>query len=371
VSAGFEYLTALGDDDTVTAGSAWVDASVQRVGVHGFPFGEPQGLAAWDNERYGTLSVLDDDASFDIFTQVARAVGPRRGAEAVDPMGGLEVRHLVAFGGSQSANRLATYYNAIQPLAGEFDAVVLAVYSGCGTRVDAAGRGTSLAEIPPEGRAIQYLLPFGSHLLRDDIGARVLVLNSETEAGWFQPARQPDSDTFRLWEVAGTAHLGSVARDDDSAAGMLRDMGGVLGGAMNIPQPNPNVLTFDPVTNAALHHLQAWVRSGTPPPPQDRIDFAGDPPQIVRDGDGNALGGIRLPEMEVPTATHVGASPAGVPDLIGWSTPFAPETVRALYADEADFRARFDAAVAHGVERGYVLPHDADRLRQRASFPTS
>jgi hypothetical protein len=63
---------------------------------------------------------------------------------------------------------------------------------------------------------------------------------------------------------------------------------------------------------------------------QARVEFAGDPPAIARDEHGNALGGIRLPHLAVPTATHRGASPAGVPDLSGSSTPFSADFASTL-----------------------------------------
>jgi hypothetical protein len=367
VSAGFEFLGGAGGE-IVASGCAWVGASVQRVGIHGHPFlAPPRGLTTWDEARYGALSIPDDDASFDIFTQIARAVGPDRVVRDVDPMGGLDVEHVLAFGASQSANRLATYYNAIQPDSGAIDAFLLAVYSGGGTRVDALGPGPSPPQIPEEARAVVNILPFGSHRLRDDIDARAFVLNSETEAGWYHPVRQPDSDTYRLWEVAGAAHSGVGSADDDSAAQLARDVGVLPGEVAGLAaKPNPNTLTFRPVTDAALHHLQAWVRSGVAPPVQDRIEFSGEPPVIVRDAHGNARGGIRLVALDVPTATHVGASPDGVPDLSGSSTPFPPEQLRALYADHDAYVARVDDAIANGVARGYYLARDVDALHQRA-----
>ena len=49
-----------------------------------------------------------------------------------------------------------------------------------------------------------------------------------------------------------------------------------------------NPVSLAPVVDAALHHLQAWMCDGTPPPVQPRIEFGGDPPAIVRDDDGIA-----------------------------------------------------------------------------------
>jgi hypothetical protein len=366
VSAGFEFLGGTGTE-IVESGCAWVGASVQRVGVHGHPFLESRGLATWDEERYGSLSIPDDDASFDVFTQIARAVGPQRERDDGDPMGGLDVEHVLAFGASQSGNRVATYYNAIQPESSAFDGFLIVVYSGGGTRVDALGPGPSLPQIPEEAKAIVNLLPFGSHLLRDDIDARAFVLNSETEAGWYHPVRQPDNDTYRLWEVAGAAHSGVGSRDDDSVAQLERDVGILPGEVAGLAtKPNPNTLSFRPVTDAALHHLQAWVRSGTAPPVQDRIEFSGEPPAMERDAHGNARGGIRLVELEVPTGTHVGASPEGVPDLAGSSTPFSPDELRRLYPDHTTYVARADAAIANGVARGYYLARDVALLHAQA-----
>ena len=83
VSLGFEYLGRLSDaeSEVIASGSAWVGATVQKVGLDGLPGAEARGLLGWDRERYGTLSILDDDASFDIFTQIADAVGPDRAGD--------------------------------------------------------------------------------------------------------------------------------------------------------------------------------------------------------------------------------------------------------------------------------------------------
>ncbi len=366
VSIGHENVPGM-SAELLEAGFAWVGASVQRVGVHGFPFGEPLGLAAWDPERYGTLSIADDDLSFDIFTQVAAMVGPERPGQPSDPLDGLTVRRLLAFGGSQSACRLATYYNAVQPLAQAFDGFLLVVYCGGGTLVDLTTPGPQLAEIPAAARALVNLLPFGSHTLRADRRARVLVLNSETEAPWYRGVRQPDSDTYRLWEVAGTAHA-SGGSAEEAAARRERDFGSVAMPGLAMPaDANPNTLSFAPVAEAALHHMQRWISGGPAPPPQARIEFAGDPPAVVRDEHGNAVGGIRLPHLTAATGSHRGASPEGVPDLTGSSTPFPLETLRELYPDHDAYVARFEAAVRHGLDEGFLMPRDAKRLRAEAA----
>jgi len=371
VSLGFEFPGRLRDEESevIRSGSAWVGASVQRVGLNGLPTAEERGLIGWDPERYGALSIIDDDASFDIFTQIADVVGPDRpgAGTTIDPMGGLAVERLLATGESQSACRLATYYNAVQPVTGRFDGFLIIIYAGCGTRIEAAAPGPGLDAIPEELRSVINILPFGSHLLRSDLSTPVLVLNSETEVLWYRSVRQPDTSTHRLWEVAGTAHLdggfGDGLKDE-----WKRDFGEV------VTQPIietgtslPNTLPFDPAANAALRHLWSWMRGGPPPPEQDRVEVSGRPPALVRDEFGNAVGGIRLPDFAVPTATHVGESIGAVVDLAGSSIPFTPERLRELYPDHDAYVERYNRAVDEGLAKGFLLLEDAQRLRARAA----
>src|SRR3954469_13855590 len=68
VTAGYELFHGE-SPEVLEGGYAFVGATVQRVGVHGFA-ADPQGLAAWDPGRYGELSIPADECSYDIFSQV-------------------------------------------------------------------------------------------------------------------------------------------------------------------------------------------------------------------------------------------------------------------------------------------------------------
>lgn len=368
VSNGFDNLPGL-SDEFLDAGVAWVGAAVQKVAIQGLPFGRPVGLTQWDPERYGDLTIADDDLSFDIFTQVARAVGPDRSLGANDPMRGLPVKRLLAYGVSQSAIRLATYYNAIQPLTDAFDGFLLVVYKGGGARIDLTTPAPEVDDIPPEARAIVNILPRGSHTLRTDLTAPVLVVNSESEISPYRTARQPDTDTYRLWEVAGTAHIGR-GTGEETTARWARDFGEhapdrVASGL------TPNTLSFGPVLDAAFRHMDSWMRGGPPPPVQDRAEFAGEPPLLERDAEGNARGGIRLPHLEAATGTHRGETATGAPDNVGTSTPFSDETMLARYPTRESYLDRFEAAVEAGLERGFLLERDAERLGAEAAAFTA
>jgi hypothetical protein len=285
VSGGFDAWGGGAHETALAEGFAYVGVTAQRVGIEGFA-DNPQGVAAWDPERYGTLSIPSDDFSYDIFTQAALAVGPRRTGK-VDPMGGLEVRKLIAGGGSQSAARLATYINAIQPLTNAIDGFLLTVYFGFGTPLEVGD--TVLIPGTPEGAR---LFRRETHLLRNDLTVPVMVVNSESETPWCATIRQPDTDRSRWWEVAGSVH---------GSPDTLRDLSRRLGRDLGIELPTEAMAfhaSTHPVSDAAVHHMHSWLDGGSPPPAQPQIDVSGDPPQIVRDKDGIARGGIRLPQAE-------------------------------------------------------------------------
>jgi Alpha/beta hydrolase domain len=355
VSIGFDIYT--GESSQLYEGSAFVGVTCQRTAIEGYSDGPNNGLKAWDPERYGELSIPTDDASYDIFTQAARLLGRDRPRGELDPMGGLEVRHVVAFGASQSAGRIATYVNAVQPLQQPFDAFLLDVYFGNGTPLDtsaAPSAGVTNVEAITELLRIHGLPP-GQHLLRD-VGVPVFVVNSETESLAHYSVRQPDTGTYRFWEFAGHAH-GTVPSKEKLASSWERDLG--ITGHPMAPVTGYNTLSLEPGRSAALTHLLRWLDEGAPPPILERIHIQGDPPQIVRDELGNALGGIRMPAFAVPTAQHTGFARDGSLSLFGSTEPFDAATVDRLYPTENAYTAAVRTAAVQAVEQGALLARDA------------
>ncbi len=228
VSAGYESKAPTGGE--VFDGYAWVGVSAQEVGIHGFPMGlerfagrGARPLVEQDPERYGELHHPGDPGAFDLFTQAARALGPER-AGAVDPLGGLDVRRIVAMGGSQSAMRLAAYLNGVHPTTRVIDGFLLSVWEGRAPR-------------PEEGA-----MPLGVRTsIRTDTDTPVLVVNSEFEAPHLAQIPITDTDDLRVWEVAGTPHGLAHGRGDHPDA-----RGRVV-----------NRLTYRPVHEAALRRAAA------------------------------------------------------------------------------------------------------------------
>jgi hypothetical protein len=362
VSLGFEILT--GETPELYNGFAMVGVLAQRVAIDGFPEGPRHGLVTWDPARYGTLSIPTDDASYDIFTQAVNLVGPTRTPQVGDPLGGLPSTNVVAFGASQSAVRLATYLNAVQPLEGALDGFLLDVYFGNGTALEAIDPAAGPRSVAQIKSSVQSggLRP-GSHLLRDDM-VPVFVLNSETEAILHYPVRQADTAKYRFWELAGHAH-GTVPATEGLLSSWERDLG--LRSHPLAPASGYNTLDLSFARSAALRHMHRWVRSEADPPRFPRIDIDGDHPQIRRDDLGNACGGIRMPDFDVPTGTHTGFASDGSMSLFGSSTPFAAAVLRGLYGHHDAYWSRVEGSAISAVDQGVLLGDQAPTLLARAA----
>jgi hypothetical protein len=351
VSAGMDLGAPAGRE--VWRGYAWVGVTAQRIGVDGTP--ATTGLRDWDPDRYCELDHPGDAWSYGIFTQVARAVSANRPRDGVDPLRGLEPRVVLALGASQSACRLASYYNGVHMHERVFDGFLPTVhFSVCVMPHE--------APIAPTAGG-QWV---GTTLIRDDLETPVLVVNSETEAWSMAPFRQPDTDTFRFWEIAGGAHTGGDASAHQ--ARFRRD--GVMPQIVGAPPvTSPNTVDTSYVIDAATRHLVGWVTDGTPPPSFPPLTVQHHEPHdsVVRDDFGIARGGVRLPDVEVPVAAQYGANVrAGEARILsGERHAFDQATLAALYPDVSTYLDAWDDAVDALVAAGGALPEDADELRVR------
>jgi hypothetical protein len=338
-------------EEVTRRGDVWVGVSAQIIGVEGGPVlvkapgAEDlagKGLKGLDPPRYGSLQHPGDGYAFDIFTQVAQAV--REGGPAI---GNVEPRWILAAGESQSAIALTTYYNGVQPLTRAFDGFLVHSRASVSLPLVEPGAYADLAGSIVNSTPVTF---------RTDLDAPVLDLQTEGDVTSILNSvavRQPDSKRFRLWEVAGTAHadvhlLGPIADRIDCGAP-------INNGPMHI------------VAKAALRTLDEWVRTGNVPPKAPRLEVTDEgKPQIRRDADGIALGGIRTPPVDVPVDVLSGI-PGPNPDLLcillGSTTPLPSERLAALYRSRDVYRQRYDAAANKVIRAGFALEGERDALR--------
>ena len=342
------------EEEILRKGHVWVGVSAQLIGVEGGPVlviapgGEGlagQGLKRLDAERYGTLLHPGDGFSFDIYTQVARAL--RRGGAAI---GFLEPERVIAVGESQSAIALVTYYNGVQPMTHAFDGFL--VHSRASVALPLVGPG-EFADLAGG----LFAMPA---LLREDLDVPVMNVQAENDVTGVLDSlavRQPDTDTYRLWEVAGTAHADSRMLGPAVAAGL--DCGAPI---------NDGPQHF--VVKAALASLERWLRTGEQPPVAPRLEVtSGVAPAVARDEDGIALGGIRTPQVDVPVAVLsgvAGPNPALLCILLGSTIPLSDERLGELYASKADYETRYRAATDAVITAGFVLEDERGALLDAA-----
>jgi hypothetical protein len=340
--------------EIIRRGYAWVGVSAQMIGIEGGPVavrvpqaeaaGAGKGIKHIDPVRYGALSHPGDAFSYDIYTQVARALRAPSGARVLGP---LRLRRMLAVGESQSAFAMTTYIDGVQPLTKEFDGFV--VHS----------RGGSAMPLGAPGQAIDVAGSIGGQptKIRTDGVAPVIVVETETDILGIlnaYPARQRDSARFRWWEVAGTAHA------DKYQVGAQSD-------ALGCPDPvNDGPSRF--AVRTALRDLDRWVRTGAAPPRSPRFAIDAATTKYVRDAYGNVKGGIRTPLVDAPVDTLSGESPGGsiVCILFGSTKPLTAQQLATLYSSRADYRRKYRAAAARAVAAGFVLADDRPDLMAMA-----
>src|SRR5215467_2958079 len=337
VTNGFdaENMWFFGWEHMLRAGYIWVGVSAQQVGVNA--------LKKFSSARYGTVDVnqggtVNNDAlSYDIFSQAGQAI---RNPKDVDLLGGLKPRHVIAIGESQSASRLSTYVNSIHPLANVYEGFLL--FSSLNQKV------------------------------RTDLTVPVWKMSAEFDVGFGEASvRQPDTNLFRSWEIAGTSHVDYHLRLSREPL-ELRDIGTSSEAAFAPGCGVPTVGTRVPlqyVLAAGLDLLSRWVDRHTPPPsaPPIATESSERPIKITRDANGLALGGIRLAEVAVPTALNSGTNTGpGACARWGYFKPFDVATLRKLYPTHEAYVTAVERVTNENLRAGFILKADADSTIRQA-----
>ena len=216
----------------------------------------------------------------------------------------------------------------------------------------------------------------GGQPIRDDAGVPVLVFQTQTDVSFSNlTARQPDTNTYRLWEVAGTSHYDFYGLsigpgdtgDGQSAVAVLASMQNPTN------QPTPNFTCSSPINtgpahyvlDAAFYRLNRWVAKGVAPPIAPRLQTTGVSPVVfATDPNGNVLGGIRTPAVDAPVATLSGVGTGGTSFcfLFGSTVPFTPAQLAALYPNHAKFVSAWTQATNRARKAGFLVDADAKQL---------
>lgn len=361
----------------VSDGDAWVMITAKPISVLTLKKFDPIRYAtlSWDNplsadDRQNCSAVASDSFRttenglvWDIFSQTGAWL---RSSDSSNPLTygvrdrrELPVRHLYAWGYSQTGAFLYTYVNAIHPLDSKlngrpiFDAYLIAVASG-----------------PVPINQCAKPLPEGDprRMIRN-AGVPVIRVMSQSDYLLGIAGRRPDSDTppdlYRNYEIAGAAHATPDELDFSAAPEDIRKGGRAVPAMVCNEGPRsrfPSSVAFD----AIFHNLDLWVRSETPPPHAEPIavDTNREP---TLDQHGNVTGGIRSPYLDVPTSTWFGNS-SGVSFcfIAGHEIPFGPQQIRKLYSNHETYVRLVKADVEKLVNERWITSADGDALISEA-----
>ena len=189
---------------------------------------------------------------------------------------------------------------------------------------------------------------------------------------------QPLPTNVRMYDIAGSSHV-------------------------LIPHKPPycnlsqGVLDWTPVSRATFLRLDQWVSANVLPPPTQLMTLeraTASPPALKApnslpnaliqvpklDADGNALGGVRLPDLVAPLGTHGGQNaPETRCSLMGSYIPFAKDlaqrtasndlrpSVAERYKNRDDYVNLIRGAALSLLESGFLLPDDAAVITQAAA----
>ncbi len=349
--------------EIIRRGAAWVGVSAQHIGIEGgtsiLGFTSP-GLVGFHPSRYGALHHPGDRFSYDIYTQASEAVRHAGGTILED----LVIERVLGMGESQSAFRLTTYVNLIDPVARALDGFLVHARGKSSAPLD----DTSGPRRGMEGDPVRF---------RDDLRVPVLCVESEGDMVVldYRASRQEDREYLVVWEMAGTSHAdvyAFVAGPLDSGRLPIEELA-----RASLPVRTVVGVQLDQLVNAgpqhlvvkaALWHLDRWVGVGLRPPAGARLEM--DDGDFVRDEHGNARGGIRTPHVDVPTSVLSGLGNRGHPiaPLCGRTVPFDEATLRSLYPTKATYLDGFAAATEAAVTAGFVLADDSDETTAIAAL---
>jgi hypothetical protein len=354
--------------------------SIEHLAVNGCSL-MPGLMPETCGNRYAVLSLPENGVAFEMVSQIANLL---KSDSLENPLpADFDVERIFHSGQSQQGGSMVTYASAFH-----FDV-------NDGYFVQAASTARRINYYPacgepdsPDYPDCTPQLEGDDRLVRTDLPVPVYRSMTETDVGRVLEGetRQEDTENFRYYEVAGTAHV-TVHKDVEFIPAI----------PPFIPDPlyledacrDPlNTLADGPVFgshiyNAMWRNMEWQVRFGISPPHGDLIETEldeNDELQIARDEFDNALGGIRPVQMRVPIASY-GPRNSAAPDL-PWYVPanltnlfcylsgtvadFDAVTLDELYPTHANYVAKVSFATFELEWRRFLLHEDARQLRIEA-----
>jgi Alpha/beta hydrolase domain len=313
-------------------------------------------VACPGSEKNGA-SAIEEGLRWDYYSQVAAAL---KSGESGQPMAGFNVRRVFM---TTQGGDITTYINALH------DRSRLAsgnpVYDGY------------LVRNPPAPARINQCAPpiAGTDFRRQikDIDVPIISVSAQGEVLDSMKARKPDSDDpkgrYRLYEIAGAAHIDSFAYtglpsfNEQNLLGLAQ---GTPDWPFNVKCEPQIALSRQPLLMYAFHgayrNLDEWVAKGVAPPKAARIETKDG--VLVMDEFGHAVGGVRNPWVDAPVETIVTTSPGpGTCRELGHAIPFEAARISSLYPSAKERARQVSESVDRAVSARYFTETDGKKMK--------
>lgn len=180
--------------------------------------------------------------------------------------------------------------------------------------------------------------------------------------------------TLRYWiaEIAGATHdsvfsMAEYYKDasDQEKTGCFLQYNGA--------EPDPNDFPYQLAYHAGLAALYDWVEKGVAPPEIQDIPVL-ENLENQTDENGNAIGGWRLPEIELPVCTYQRVATPRRPELAGdlgtilygSERPFSAEKLAALYSSLENYRELVSRSAQEAVIQRLLVAEDVEYCVEHA-----
>ena len=353
-------------------GDAWVGITVQPAAL--------AALRKFDAVRYGSVGFAhrqqcsqpqpdsrenppdtEGGLAWGVIAQVGALL---RSSSKENPLLELNPRFLIAAGYAQAGAYVTTYANALHAVLRRGDDAPL--YDGF------LSAGAARYTVPinrcapplPEADPRRGVLP------RD---VPFVAVTTEADFNLLPALRRADSDAaddvYRLYEIAAAAAADPVPAGTPVTPDLQIAAVGLP--ATDLCAEPRSDLPQGLVYNAIWQQYAEWLTAGRPMPSLPRIETLADGGPR-RDELGNASGGWRLPQVEVPLARYAGHStprdasnPRAVAScaFIGAKQPFEPAKLKSQYRDRAGYLRLFRAAVDRAVQDRRLVREDGEALK--------
>lgn len=306
-----------------------------------------------DPSRYGALRAADPTQLWGMLAQLGALV---RSSSPQNPLAGYRIRSLFLTGYSYTGVVAATFANYYH----------------------------DRARLPNGSPIFDGYAPLASSMYVRPLDVPVIRVNTQSDFNSFGGVhnRGHDSDApesrYRLYEVTGASHVNASPTVLPAAAPPRRyprthprDLPQFSRRACWAKFPHgaqANTVPLDYVIAQAFLNLYRWVDRGIPPPRAPWIETNADG-QAALDGNGNALGGLRLPELAAPAATY-GAG-RGSCFLFGYQLPFTSARMRSIYGTGAAYVRAVARAAQFDAANGFISASSARRIIATAQAHTA